>query len=595
MTSSEQSFTEHLKTGLLIAGFAFFAGISLTWMQWRGIEEPEVFLMGSSDAKVKIEYEDGTLADNPPRVGQVFAVNVVVDPSENHFLGLDAAITYSPTDLEFLSVNPMSIDPKFPMRYVGTDISQHTSQTNKILTSILINVQDQGFVDERKVLHIEFRRLTANETRLMLLGDPETVVAVEEVEGNALGQTVDLTIGATVADDAALCESGGGVWSTMVNSCADLCGREGMACLQVITEGCDCGDGKCWNGSKCISEPLKPVFLTTTLRAVFNNVMAIRRVIDAEVIFRSNPMNTELTRRTVRFTVNEEGIFVSDPIEDIFVEGLVYDLIIKGPNHVETEFTQVVGASEIDLTYKPILSLQEQFCINAGGTWRTDFPNTCVDNCGTEGMMCGQAITAGCDCPHGCWNSTTQSCVGEGEDSNSPVVIPEATLRVKFAGVNKKPGLTINARVIIRSHPMNTELTRRESVRFIADSNGVFVSEPLTNLFYQNLIYDIRIKGPKHFEMEYEYVYGASEMDLTKYPILPGDLPITKLEDGLYIKGEQDGRISIDDYWAITDRLNSSAAEDLEIADINYSGKVTEDDISLFLGTLFRVIDPSSL
>lgn len=50
-----------------------------------------------------------------------------------------------------------------------------------------------------------------------------------------------------------LCEEEGGTWKQMPNACADSCRaqRENLMCAQVLTHGCDCGEGMCWNGESC--------------------------------------------------------------------------------------------------------------------------------------------------------------------------------------------------------------------------------------------------------------------------------------------------------------------------------------------------------
>ncbi|MFO7872429.1 MAG: hypothetical protein R6U26_02170 [Candidatus Undinarchaeales archaeon] len=50
-----------------------------------------------------------------------------------------------------------------------------------------------------------------------------------------------------------LCNEAGGTWEEMPNACVDSCesAREDMMCAQVITKGCNCGEGMCWNGETC--------------------------------------------------------------------------------------------------------------------------------------------------------------------------------------------------------------------------------------------------------------------------------------------------------------------------------------------------------
>lgn len=50
------------------------------------------------------------------------------------------------------------------------------------------------------------------------------------------------------------CVQSGGEWREFGNACADTCeyvrGKVDV-CAQVITESCDCGPNKCWNGMTC--------------------------------------------------------------------------------------------------------------------------------------------------------------------------------------------------------------------------------------------------------------------------------------------------------------------------------------------------------
>ena len=61
-------------------------------------------------------------------------------------------------------------------------------------------------------------------------------------------------------------------------------------------------------------------------------------------------------------------------------------------------------------THPLILDDAEQECARVNGEW-VEFPDTCVDSCEkirAEGLMCGQAMTMGCECgPDKCWNGQT--------------------------------------------------------------------------------------------------------------------------------------------------------------------------------------------
>ncbi|MBU4284423.1 MAG: hypothetical protein KJ968_04910, partial [Nanoarchaeota archaeon] len=52
------------------------------------------------------------------------------------------------------------------------------------------------------------------------------------------------------------CRQGGGVWRTFPNTCGDSCAyrrNERVMCGMAFTDGCDCGENKCWNGKTCES------------------------------------------------------------------------------------------------------------------------------------------------------------------------------------------------------------------------------------------------------------------------------------------------------------------------------------------------------
>lgn len=51
------------------------------------------------------------------------------------------------------------------------------------------------------------------------------------------------------------CEEAGGTWTEFPNGCADACGvTDDSICTQVLTMGCDCGEGMCWDGERCVSD-----------------------------------------------------------------------------------------------------------------------------------------------------------------------------------------------------------------------------------------------------------------------------------------------------------------------------------------------------
>jgi hypothetical protein len=60
----------------------------------------------------------------------------------------------------------------------------------------------------------------------------------------------------TSFDDRPVCEETKGVWREFGNGCTDECRPKldpFYVCTDAITNGCDCGKGRCWNGEVCTS------------------------------------------------------------------------------------------------------------------------------------------------------------------------------------------------------------------------------------------------------------------------------------------------------------------------------------------------------
>ncbi len=68
----------------------------------------------------------------------------------------------------------------------------------------------------------------------------------------------------TSFDDRSACESSKGVWRQFGNGCVDECRPkldQFYICTGAITNGCECGKGRCWDGESCISiESYKKTF-----------------------------------------------------------------------------------------------------------------------------------------------------------------------------------------------------------------------------------------------------------------------------------------------------------------------------------------------
>ncbi|NMC35744.1 hypothetical protein GYA49_01725 [Candidatus Beckwithbacteria bacterium] len=177
--------------------------------------------------------------------------------------------------------------------------------------------------------------------------------------------------------------------------------------------------------------------------------------------------------------------------------------------------------------------------------------------------------------------------------SGEPVCVENisTTIQTKLAGVNKA-GVSIAAKVMIGDTTSKTRVFD-DTVNFTSDENGVFTSTEIA-LALEDSVIDIAIKGPMHKIMIKRNILVSPDptdsslvLDLTNSPLLPGDLPLDN--------GVQDGVVDERDYLAIKNILDtkttSTDSADVAIADINYSGKVTNADLSLFLGTWNSMID----
>ena len=82
-----------------------------------------------------------------------------------------------------------------------------------------------------------------NLERVINQGDEVEALHLIDVILNRLRTNVDLTV-------VEACEVAGGEWTEFPNACVDNCYAPDI-CAQVLTDGCDCGPGMCWNGLEC--------------------------------------------------------------------------------------------------------------------------------------------------------------------------------------------------------------------------------------------------------------------------------------------------------------------------------------------------------
>lgn len=168
--------------------------------------------------------------------------------------------------------------------------------------------------------------------------------------------------------------------------------------------------------------------------------------------------------------------------------------------------------------------------------------------------------------------------------SSSPTPSPTSTttsthpvtLRVKFRGVKKDVG-PIKAKVSWSND--DNESDTIPAVTFLHTSSGVY--QATVDLGTSPGPYAIAIKGEKHLQHVFRNINipTNNNIDLTSYPLEPGDLPISGIQDG------QVNTNDIDRVLAAMAKPNQTAA-DLTVADVNYDGVVNAGDMAQILATL---------
>jgi|SRR3989344_2821379 len=95
------------------------------------------------------------------------------------------------------------------------------------------------------------------------------------IESIALPKKTYASGGTTIFEERLYCDESGGEWVAFPNPCSTdecrlLTSPRGDGCVQVMTESCNCGPDKCWNGQECVEnsgiilkEKLKDIFYTS--------------------------------------------------------------------------------------------------------------------------------------------------------------------------------------------------------------------------------------------------------------------------------------------------------------------------------------------
>ena len=302
------------------------------------------------------------------------------------------------------------------------------------------------------------------------------------------------------------------------------------------------------------------------------------------------PMNfvfKRLTDRTAEITINSESVVLVEENETNALSD-IYNFTVQDP-------VSVCGNN--------VCEKNEDICMVAPcpeGLVCTQecHEDYCPQDCGEETCTYDENNNPICQsydlpadfCPNGTvTGGSDDECGCPGE----PICVENIStiVQTRLAGVNKA-GVSIAAKVMIEDTTSKTRIFDN-TVNFTSDENGVFTSTEIA-LALKDPVIDIAIKGPMHKIMVKRNILVSPDptnnslvLDLKNSPLLPGDLPLDN--------SVQDGVVDERDYLAIKNILDTKTTStdpaDLAIADINYSGKVTNDDLSLFLGTWNSMID----
>ncbi|MES2676967.1 MAG: hypothetical protein V4612_01460 [Pseudomonadota bacterium] len=210
-------------------------------------------------------------------------------------------------------------------------------------------------------------------------------------------------------DDKAICEKTKGNWQIFNNDCANLCDNkfEFLPCTQTAIFSCNCGNNRCWDNDKCISEKVAKINWLEKTKAA-------REQRQAEI----EEMKIKAALRLQQAQNNPQNN--SQPGQNLTNNNIASTTPILNPLTPATPTPAVAAPAEAVLapiTDPEILrknAEQKAICEKQNGTWK-EFRNGCADNCGSKVAkiaMCTMSLTFGCQCGGSkCWDNSKNICV----------------------------------------------------------------------------------------------------------------------------------------------------------------------------------------
>jgi len=217
-------------------------------------------------------------------------------------------------------------------------------------------------------------------------------------------------------DKKEVCEASGGNWRLFNNNCGDSCESKFSLpiCTSILIYNCDCGNDKCLDGDKCISDKIAQRFWKE--KAEEDKIKRKKELEDLKINPQVATIATKLPpdNNSKPSTTNKNN--PSQPKNPPPSQNKITTTAnpIKPPATILNTAETANNPALMDPTIAKIQDTQKLLCTQQKGDWK-EFDNGCVDNCSSKISkisICTQAKTFGCGCGDGrCWDNTKKSCI----------------------------------------------------------------------------------------------------------------------------------------------------------------------------------------
>ena len=197
----------------------------------------------------------------------------------------------------------------------------------------------------------------------------------------------------TNLENKPVCEASRGNWRLFTNSCADNCSSKFdiEVCTRDNFYSCDCGEKRCFDGTKCVKE--KDVAQEWEEKLSKRKEKLAEEAKTQKLITIYNVEEEERKKR-------EEQKKQEKP-----KTGIPVPPILQSSSEQEIKKRKDKENDRAEKT---------TYCATRGAFLR-EFNNGCADNCSskvTSRSICTQVMTLACDCGSSrCWDNSSESCI----------------------------------------------------------------------------------------------------------------------------------------------------------------------------------------